>query len=148
MLFSLLINSHPSGMDRTSHCHDCWPCSFPTIGDSYSWTYRMFQIFISNFNVNNISHASIFFSFYFDTEIYFSFNLNFIFLQVTKRYECTQEDVRNIVEISLEYTPSHVGRSQKNPQGTQEERCQTQPQLNIQKQYILRHNFIKLLYNV
>lgn len=60
--FSLLINSHPSGMDRPSHCHDCWPYSFPTIGESYSWTYRMFQIFISHFNMNSIFTCKHFFS--------------------------------------------------------------------------------------
>ena len=45
---------------------------------------------------------------------------------VTKRYKCTQEDVRKFVGTSLRNAPSHVRRSQKNPQATGEERCQTQ----------------------
>ena len=39
---------------------------------------------------------------------------------VTKRYQCTQEDVRKIVGNSLPQAPSRVRRSEKNRQAPEE----------------------------
>ena len=47
-----------------------------------------------------------------------------------KRYECTQDYVRKIVGTSLWNMPSRLRRSQKNPQTTDEERCQGATELD------------------
>ena len=49
---------------------------------------------------------------------------------VTKRYECTQEDVRKIVGTIIRNVPSRVRLSQKNPQVNAKERYQRETELD------------------
>lgn len=45
---------------------------------------------------------------------------------VTKRYQCTQEDVRKLMGNCLQNAPTRARRSQKNPQAIDEERYQVE----------------------